>query len=157
MNQLNRYYVYGFYNKDWKQFFYIGKGTNGRYKQFKDRSVHVKRIIEKHDCESRILSDGLMEKDAYVLEELLKMYYRDQGHPIIDYENTNTHKNQREGITKAKAAGKYRGRKPRQINEFEHLYGQWKRKSITMTKFAELAHCSRPTLYKLIGEYEKER
>ena len=75
-NKEKRYYVYAWYIKDSGEVFYIGKGTGNRYKTRKRENVYFMRIINKYDCEPKIVKDGLSEKEAFDLEIKLIAYYR---------------------------------------------------------------------------------
>ena len=57
------------------------------------------------------------------------------------------------GIAKAKAEGKYKGRKPINISNFKFYYNRIKNGE-NKCSIAEELKISRPTLYKLIREYE---
>ena len=63
---------------------------------------------------------------------------------------------QRGGIEAAKAAGKYQGRKPKDIDKelFEKLYGEVKRKERTATYAMKQMGVKRTTWYVLVNEYE---
>lgn len=75
---------------------------------------------------------------------------------IAEFERANLLERQKEGIEIAKAEGKYKGRKAVEINDkFAELYSQYKCRKINKVQFAELYDVSRPTLQKLIEEYEK--
>lgn len=73
---------------------------------------------------------------------------------INEFERTNLLERQREGIAIAKRNGVYKGRKPFHSNKFEGLYRQYCGREINKTEFARLLDVSRPTLDKLIREYE---
>ncbi len=60
---------------------------------------------------------------------------------------------QREGIAIAKADGKYKGRKPVAVEDFEKHYQRYQRREITKSGLAKELKISRPTLDKLIAEY----
>ena len=75
---------------------------------------------------------------------------------INEFERMNLLERQREGIAIAKAEGKYKGRKAREIdNEFIQAYEQYKRRELNKVQVAERLNISRPTLDKLIAEYEE--
>ena len=63
---------------------------------------------------------------------------------------------QREGIEIAKAQGKYKGRKPIEIDwtRFGQLYGEWKSKNITGRDFMRRMDMSANTFYRRVREYE---
>lgn len=62
---------------------------------------------------------------------------------------------QREGIAIAKATGKYKGRKEVKIDNFEQYYHRYKNREFTKSGLARELNISRPTLDKLINEYEQ--
>lgn len=67
--------------------------------------------------------------------------------------------NQIEGIEKAAAEGRYRGRKsynPSDFPEFRDLYNKYMFRDIGKKEFAEILGVSRPTLDKLIDDYTKK-
>jgi len=75
---------------------------------------------------------------------------------INEFERMNLLERQREGIAIAKAEGKYKGRKAREIDqEFIDLYGRYMRREINKVQMAEALKISRPTLDRLITEYEQ--
>lgn len=63
--------------------------------------------------------------------------------------------NQREGIAIAKAEGKYKGRKPIEVEDFDIYYDEYMSRKISKGKLAKKLGVSRPTLNKLFAEYEK--
>lgn len=71
MDEERKYYIYGYIRLDTNTYFYIGKGSNDRWKCLYDRSEHFKNIINKVDCVVEILYDNLTEKEAYELENAL--------------------------------------------------------------------------------------
>lgn len=75
---------------------------------------------------------------------------------INEFERTNLLERQREGIAIAKRNGVYSGRKPFTSDKFEGLYSQYISREINKSEFAKLLEVSRPTLDKLIREYENK-
>lgn len=73
---------------------------------------------------------------------------------INEFERTNLLERQREGIAIAKRNGKYKGRKPKVIPDFEKYYRAYMNREINKVEFAEQISVSRVTLDKLIREYE---
>jgi len=74
---------------------------------------------------------------------------------IATFERDNMLERQREGIALAKAEGKYKGRKAKELpSNFAVIYNQYKTREITKGKLAELCGVSRPVMDKLIKEYE---
>lgn len=79
---MNNYYVYEHIRPDNNTCFYIGKGHGDRYK-CKSRNSHHDRIVKKYGMETRIIKDGLSEKEAFELEQnLIKHYVFDLGYGI---------------------------------------------------------------------------
>ncbi|MBS5933735.1 MAG: recombinase family protein [Clostridiales bacterium] len=75
---------------------------------------------------------------------------------INEFERVNLLERQREGIIIAKAAGKYKGRKEVKIDSFEQYYQRYKNREFTKSGLAKELNISRPTLDKLINEYESK-
>lgn len=76
---------------------------------------------------------------------------------INEFERENLLERQREGIAIAKAKGKYKGRKEVSIDNFEEHYKRYMRREISKMNLAKELNISRPTLDKLIKEYETKR
>jgi hypothetical protein len=63
-------------------------------------------------------------------------------------------------MTVNKRKGNYKGgvaRHYKEYSDFESYYSEWKYKRITKTKMAEYLNVSRPTLDKLIKQYQEHR
>lgn len=75
---------------------------------------------------------------------------------INEFERVNLLERQKEGIAIAKAAGKYKGRKEVKIDSFEQYYQRYKNREFTKSGLAKELNISRPTLDKLISEYESK-
>lgn len=76
---------------------------------------------------------------------------------IATFEREITLERQREGIAIAKAAGKYKGRKEKQLpDDFAVIYGQYMAREISKSKMAELCGVSRPVMDRLLEEYRQE-
>lgn len=74
---------------------------------------------------------------------------------INEFERTNLLERQREGIAIAKRNGKYKGRKPVSIPNFEKHYQRYMKREISKSQLAKDLNISRPTLDKLIKEYNQ--
>lgn len=72
---------------------------------------------------------------------------------IAEFERETILERQREGIAIAKAENKYKGRKPKDIPDFNIWYDKYMRREITKVEFAKAIQVSRPTLDKLIKNY----
>lgn len=75
---------------------------------------------------------------------------------INEFERTNMLERQREGIAIAKSEGKYKGRKEVKVDNFEEYYTRYLNRELNKTQLAKELGISRPTLDKLIKEYEKK-
>ena len=76
---------------------------------------------------------------------------------IQEFEQKTRRERQQEGITLARAAGKYRGRRPIVIDHFSEYYERYRRHLVTKSQLARELGISRPTLNKLIAEYELQK
>ncbi|WP_227940279.1 recombinase family protein [Alkalihalobacillus deserti] len=74
---------------------------------------------------------------------------------INDFERENMLERQREGITIAKAEGKYKGRKEVSIPDFDKQYQRYMNREVTKSRLAKELGVSRPTLDKLIKEHQQ--
>ena len=63
---------------------------------------------------------------------------------------------QAEGIREAKKAGKYKGRKPIEVDrlKFKTLYDQWKAGKITAVTMQKQLNLTAPTFYRRVKEFE---
>ena len=75
---------------------------------------------------------------------------------IAQFERENLLERQKEGIKIAKAAGKYKGRKPVEIDDkvFEEQYNRYARREINKVQLAKELKISRPTLDRMIKQYK---
>ena len=58
---------------------------------------------------------------------------------------------QREGIAVAKVQGKYTGRKPKELYDFDKVIAKWRKGEITAVKAASLLGVSKSTFYRRVG------
>lgn len=73
---------------------------------------------------------------------------------INEFERTNLLERQREGIAIAKRNGVYKGRKAIAIPDFEKHYQRYLMRQINKSQLARELNISRPTLDKLINQYQ---
>ena len=73
---------------------------------------------------------------------------------INEFERTNLLERQREGIAIAKREGKYKGRKPLELNRFDEIYGLWKSGEITAVSASKELGISRYTFYNKVKQKE---
>ena len=74
---------------------------------------------------------------------------------IAEFERQNLLDRQREGIAIAKRDGKYTGGKRKTVHGFSDGYARYKARELSKSALAAVLHISRPTLDKLIKEYEQ--
>lgn len=75
---------------------------------------------------------------------------------INEFERANLLERQREGIAIAKAEGKYKGRKEIKVENFGDWYDKYLHRELTKVELAQQLDISRPTLDKLIKEFEEK-
>lgn len=75
---------------------------------------------------------------------------------INEFERTNLLERQKEGIAIAKREGKYKGRKAVSIPDFDKHYQRYISREISKSELAKELNISRPTLDKLIKEYQQQ-
>lgn len=76
---------------------------------------------------------------------------------INEFERVNLLERQREGIAMAKRNGKYKGGKRKTVNDFAGHYARYMSREMSKSSLARELNISRPTLDKLISEYEKNQ
>ena len=73
---------------------------------------------------------------------------------INEFERMNMLERQREGIAIAKRNGKYKGRNAVTVPDFGQYYDAYMTRQVTKSQLAKQLGISRPTLDRLIKEYE---
>lgn len=78
---------------------------------------------------------------------------------LYQFERECTLERQAEGIKEAKKAGKYKGRKPIEVDaaKFKALYTEWKSGKITAITMQKQLKLTAPTFYRRVKEYEGKR
>lgn len=76
---------------------------------------------------------------------------------INEFERVNLLERQREGIAIAKRNGKYKGGKRKTVNDFAEHYARYMSREISKSALARELNISRPTLDKLISEYNQNK
>lgn len=74
---------------------------------------------------------------------------------IYEFQRAYILEAQAEGIEIAKQEGKYKGRKPVEIENLNFICEQWVKGEITGTQAAQLMHVCRTTAYRKLSEYKK--
>lgn len=77
---------------------------------------------------------------------------------IYQFERECMLQRQKEGIAIAKAEGKYKGRKPIDIDQttFEAVYKEWKNGNIKAVEAMEKLKITKPTFYRRVNAYQKK-
>lgn len=75
---------------------------------------------------------------------------------IAEFERQNTLERQREGVAIAKREGRYKGRKPLELENFGEIYQDWKDGKITVVAACELLGIGRATFYRKGQLYENK-
>ena len=75
---------------------------------------------------------------------------------INEFERANMLERQREGVAIAKREGKYKGRKKTEIDDVAGAYHDWVTRHKSKATIARENGISRPTLDRLLKEYERE-
>lgn len=73
---------------------------------------------------------------------------------INAFERENLLERQREGIAIAKQQKKYKGRKPKELDRFDEVYGLWKSGEITAVSASKELGISRYTFYNKVRQKE---
>ena len=78
---------------------------------------------------------------------------------FYEFERTNLLERQAEGIAIAKREGKYKGRKPVEIDSelFQAQYDRYMSREINKTQLAKALRVSRPTLDRMLKEYKESK
>lgn len=76
---------------------------------------------------------------------------------INAFERENLLERQREGIAIAKAQGKYRGSTTKKVKDFDTHYARYMAREVSKVQLAKELKVSRPTLDRLIKEFEVEK
>lgn len=75
---------------------------------------------------------------------------------INEFERLNILERQREGIAIAKRDGKYKGRKPKELDNFSEVYSEWVNGKITAVAASKVLGINRGTFYNRAEKYKAE-
>ena len=73
---------------------------------------------------------------------------------INEFERQNLLERQREGIDIAKREGRYKGRKPKNLIEFDEVYAAWKSGEVTAVEACKTLGISRSSFYQRVKVHE---
>lgn len=111
-----KYYVYAWYIKETEEVFYVGKGTGKRYKTRKRENPLFMRIINKYECDVKILKDNMTEKEAFEYEIKMIAYYRSVSTKMANFLDGGENPPKLTGIPKSEEWKK----KVREANKIFH-------------------------------------
>lgn len=154
--------VYGWKNLDLDRYFYIGTGTIKRAHDTKKRSVAFREMISCFNCIPIIFSEFPEGADNDFIERIertLKLVLAKLGEPLLDGEPNELHREAViRGIEAAKLSGKYKGRKPKDIDEnlFVEQYRAWKNGETAPKFICKKLNISHATFYRRVKEYEEK-
>lgn len=120
-------------------------GIKSEWNYFLENGININILdmpilntADKSDLEKRLISDIVLSLLSYLAEkERLKIRQR-----------------QMEGITIAKANGIYKGRKRKDINDFNSVFEKWKEGEITAVQACKELSISSPTFYRRVKEIQ---
>ena len=98
----------------------------------------ILNTLNKSDLEKKLISNIVFELLSYMAEK----------------ERIKIRERQSEGIAAAKAKGLYKGRKRIEVNNFEHVYNEWKSGKMTAVKAMDKLGITKATFYRRVKEYE---
>lgn len=75
---------------------------------------------------------------------------------IAEFERQNLLERQREGIAIAKREGRYKGRKAKELDNFDEVYNSWKNGKITAVAASKVLGINRGTFYQKIKKKESD-
>lgn len=73
---------------------------------------------------------------------------------IAQLERDNILERQQEGIAIAKREGRYTGRRPKELSDWDGIYNEWRRGDLSAGRAAKLLGVSRSTFYRRVQQWE---
>lgn len=87
-DETRKYYTYVWFLKENNEVFYVGKGHGNRYRhKTRKQNPAFTEYVKSHDCDSRIVKDGMTEKEAFDHEVELIAHYRSLGFDLINIQD----------------------------------------------------------------------
>lgn len=87
MIKINRFYIYVWIRLDKNEVFYVGKGSNNRYKDMSMRNKYFLNVVNKigmDNIEIKIIEDNLTEDEAFEKEILYIEYYKNNENHLTN-------------------------------------------------------------------------
>ncbi len=75
---------------------------------------------------------------------------------IAQLERDNILERQQEGIAIAKREGRYTGRRPKELSDWDGIYNEWRRGDLSAGRAAKLLGVSRSTFYRRVQQWENK-
>lgn len=144
--------------------FYVGMGTNNRYKSRSSRSKAFKEFVSKHECYPVKCSVNLTYEFARELEKQFKAELRANGIQILDAEDSESEgkKRRAEGIAAmpivngkkvSLKTGRNYGRPQVAVaDDFEKFFEKQKRGELSVKECCKHLNISRSTWYNRVAE-----
>lgn len=156
--QQGGYYVYAWACADWGDiYFYVGKGTGGRYKSTKNRGRAFMATFNNWTVYPVILYSGLTVEQAEKLEDEIKTdFIFNRGFPVVDGEgNSASLKNRAIRLAKREKRENdpnwREGRKQIEIPDFEKFLKKQKDGEMTVEECCKELNISRRTWYNRVS------
>lgn len=143
--------------------FYVGIGTNRRYKDKSSRSAKFKEFLNNHECYPLLCATNLTREIARDIEKKIKDDLKNRGISILDGEDCHKERKKRreEGIAampivngkrvSTKTGNEY-GRPAIEIDGFEKFLKKQKDGELSVKECCEQLGISRATWYNKLKE-----
>lgn len=112
--------------------------------------INIVQQIKDVGCVFKCLSPSFSSDDAFGQFFIVILS------AIAEMERNMILERQRQGIAIARAYGKYKGRKPKDLPDFESVYQQWINNKISSCQAAKLLDISRATFYRRVKKREEQ-
>lgn len=136
--------------------FYVGMGTNLRYKNKGSRSAKFKEFLDNHECYPILCATNLTYEMARSIEKKLKTEIKNRGISLLDGEDDREERKlrQAEGIAAKKASGNWDdyGRPRKESSDFEKFLKKQKDGELSVRECCEQLGISRATWYNKLKE-----
>ena len=132
----------------------LGRDYNGIIQEWKDITLNMGCDIICLDNPE--LFNSIKYKEMGDMGRLLQDQILSLLAYVADTERKKLLQRQRAGIEIAKREGKYKGRKPKALENWNEVYSAWKNGEITAVKACKCLGLSRSSFYQRIKKYESD-
>jgi DNA invertase Pin-like site-specific DNA recombinase len=135
----------------------LGRNFDGIIDEWKDITRNIGADIVALDMAE--LFDSRRFKEMGDMGKLMENQMLSLLSYMAETERKKIRQRQREGIDRAKAEGKYKGRPKTDVDmvQWEALYAMWKRREIGSGEFMKRMDLKRDKFYKTLHAYEKNK